>query len=265
MRLILSLFFITGLLEGCGRAPNSGNPLSILLGQLDPACPEPARVRAAQELRQLGTNAFPLLVAEMNSFRWHTPEERDETIVSRTRRLREAFQVIGTNLAPLIPEFLANLDTNRNFVSALDGLAATGELGVRHIVEAVTNQQSPIRLNAIATVMKLGTNSDTARLAVPNLILLFKDPSAIIRSLSTEAVGLLCDQQSACLSPLLRVARADPDLVVRTQAIKAIWRIHIRLGHTGPDTIAVLEEISKTDESQAVRSCAERFLAGKQP
>jgi len=265
MRPMLALFVMAALLEGCQRVPNSGNSLSRILDNLDPACAEPDRARAARELRQLGTNAFPALVAEMNSFRWHTPEEKDETIVSRTRRLREAFQLIGTNTAPLIPEFLANLDTNRNFISALDGLAATGESGVRYIVGALTNKQPPVRLNAVATVMKLGTNSDAARLAVQNLILLFKDQSAIIRSLSTEAVGLFCDNQSACIPPLLELARTDPDLVVKTQAIKAIWRLQIRLGPTGPDTSSVLEEISKTDESQAVRSCAERFLAGKQP
>src|ERR1700677_3173802 len=74
MRILAALLLVTAMLEGCGEAKNKGNSLSHILSELDPSCPKPDRTGAIESLQQLGTNVFPLLVEEMNSFRWHTPE-----------------------------------------------------------------------------------------------------------------------------------------------------------------------------------------------
>jgi HEAT repeats len=264
MRLLAALFFIAVMLIGCSEAGNKGNQFSQILSELGPASPEANRATAAIKLQQMGTNAFPFLVAEMNSFKWHTPEEKDEKILSRTRRLRGAFQVLGANLLPMTGEFVRDLDTNRNFVNALDGLCAIGEQGVPFIIGAMTNRQSALRLNAIGAVLKMGTNFNTAGLALPNLIFLLNDESVLVRSLAIETIGVYCNEPSTVISPLFKVARSDPDLVIRVQGIKAIWRIQTRNRGVDADTKARIEEISKSDESSVVRACAERFLAGRQ-
>jgi hypothetical protein len=157
MRLLAILLLVAATLQGCSEAGNNDKSLSKILMQLDSTSPESDRDKAVESLRHLGTNAFPLLVAEMNSFKWQTPQEKDERIISRTQRLRTAFDVFGTNLAPLTQEFVANLDTNRNFVSALDGLAAMRERGAVHLVEAMTNREPPVRFNAVITIIEVGS------------------------------------------------------------------------------------------------------------
>jgi len=265
MKLIILLLLTTATLAGCTEAGNKDKSLLKILTQLDPTCSQSDRAKAIESLRHLGTNAFPFMIEEMNSFKWHTPEEKDEEVLSRTRRLRTAFEVFGADLAPLIPEFQANLDTNRNFVSALDGFVAMGDRGAPYLIVAMTNCEPPIRLNAVAAIIKVGTNSAIAKLAVPNLLLLLNDQSALIRCVSVETVGELCAESDNCIAPLLKIALTDSDLVVRSQGVKAIGKISMRLGGMNANTKSVLEEISRQDKSDVVRLCAERVLAGKEP
>jgi hypothetical protein len=117
----------------------------------------------------------------------------------------------------------------------------------------------------VAVVMKLGTNFNVAELAMPNLIHLLNDQSTLVRSFATEAIGVYCNDTSIIFPTLFRVARDDPDPVIRTQCVKAIWRIQTRLGKVDPNVRPLLEEIFEHDQSHLVRSCAERFLTDEQP
>jgi hypothetical protein len=263
--LLTILFLVAAALAGCSDTGKNDNPLSKILSQLDPAYSESARTQAIKSLRLLGTNAFPSLVAEMNAFKWHTPEEKDEKVISRMRRLRAAFEVFGTNLAPLTGEFVANLNTNRNFMGALNGLAAMREGGAKYLVEAMTNNDAPIRLNAVAGIMQIGTNASVAKLAFPNLVLLLKDDSPLTRCLAVKTIGAYCFEPNTCIPVLLECAQADPDLVVRSQSVKGVGRIRVRFGQLDAKTISTLVDISKNDKSQVVRSCAARVLAGTEP
>ena len=87
--------------------------------------------------------------------------------------------------------------------------------------------------------------TDPFPLALPTLILLLKDQSALTQSLVAETLGVYCADPDACIATLLELALADPDLVVRSQAIKAVGRIQARVGRTNPKTKSVLEEISR--------------------
>jgi HEAT repeat protein len=265
VKLFAALLLATSTWEACSESRNNDKSLSEILSQLDPARSETDRTKAAANLQHLGTNALTFLLAEMNSFKWHTPEEKNKTIISRTQRLRAAFGVLGTNLEPLTLEFVANLNTNHNFVSALDGLAAMRGSGAGYLVGAMTNREPSIRLNAVATVMEVGTNADIVKLAVPNLIRLLNDQSEQTRSIAAETLGLYCDEPNIVIPSLLKLARGDNNLVVRTQGVKAVGRIEGRFGSMDSTAKSTLEEISKHDESQIVRSCAERVLAGKDP
>ncbi len=265
-RFLLSFLLLIATLEGCSEAESKSKPVSRMLKSLDDASSESERAEAIESLRHRGTNAFPFLVAEMNSFRWHIPEEKDQEVLCRTRRLRTAFEVFGTSLAPLKREFVANLETNRNFVSALDGLVSMGGQGIPYVIGAMTNREPAIRLNAVAAVLKVGrTNPDIGKLAVPNLILLLGDQSALIRSLAALTLGASSAEPDASILALLKLALADPDEVVRSQAVKGVGKIQMRLGRVDSHTKTVLEEISQQDRSLAVRLCAERILAGKEP
>ena len=262
-----TMFLLSALLTlaGCSDGNDGAKSVSKILEQLDPAKTESDHKRASDSLRDLGSTSFPFLLAEMNSFKWHTPEEKDQRVIARTRRLRAAFKVLGTNLVPCIPDFVQNLSTNRNFISALDGLAATGGLGATYVVAALTNRAVPIRLNAAAVIVEIGTNSDIAKMAMPNLFLLVKDQSPQVRSLTVEALGLYCDQPSAGTAVMIEIARRDDDSGIRSLAVREIGRIQRRFGPIDSKTKSALEEISRDDKSQPVKACVERVLAGKEP
>jgi hypothetical protein len=94
---------------------------------------------------------------------------------------------------------------------------------------------------------------------------LLNDQSVLVRSLATETLGLYCDEPDKDIPRLLKLAQSDPEVVVRIQGIKAIWRIQTRFGPISADRRSLLEEISKQDKSEVVRACVDRFLAGKNP
>jgi hypothetical protein len=262
MKWFISLLLIAGAMPGCSQGHNNGHEVSEILKQLDPATPEADRAQAIERLQRLGTNAFPFLITEMNAFRWHTPQEKDKSVIARAQRLRAAFDVFGTALTPITDEFVESLNTNRNFVCAMDGLVATGERGTPYLIGALTNRESAIRLNAVAAILKLArTNPETAKLTLPYLIPMLKDESVLVRSLATETLGLYCADPSSCIPALLQIALADSDEVVRSQAVKAIGRMRARVGGIDPNTRRVLKEVSEQDKSQVVRRSAERILA----
>jgi hypothetical protein len=259
---IVLLLLVAVATSGCGQALYDGQEVSDILKQLAPASPEADRAQAIGRLQRLGTNAFPFLIAEMNSFKWHTPQETNKSVIDRAQRLRAAFDVFGTNLIPLTNVFVGNLNTNRNFVSAMDGLVAIGTRGVPYLLGALTHRESAVRLNAVAAILKLArTDSDSAMLAMPHLIPLLKDESVLVRSLATETLGLYCTNPSACMPALLEIVLGDSDEVVRSQAVKAVGRIQARVGRIDPNTRSVLEKVSRQDKSQVVRRSAERVLA----
>ncbi len=252
----------TAMVLGCNQASGERQEMASILEQLDPTNSEVNRIEAVDRVKRLGTNAFPLLIAEMNSFKWHTPQEKDQAIIDRTRRLRMAFEVFGTNLVQLTNEFVKNLNTNRNFVSAMDGIVATGEKGIPYLIAALTNREAAIRLNAVAGILKVArTSPEKAKRITPSLIPIVKDEFVLVRSLATETLGLYCDNSNVCTPALLEVALEDTDEVVRCQAIKAVGRIQARVGTISPNTKSVLEKIYKHDNSRVVRQCAERALA----
>jgi HEAT repeat protein len=263
MRHLAVQCFVVASLVACSHGDSDSNKVSKILSQLDTDKMASDRSNATIRLQQMGTNAFPLLVAEMNSFKWDVAEEKDQRVLIRTQRLRAAFEAFGTNLAPLTGEFVTDLDTNHNFVSAIQGLVAMGEVGAPYLLAAMTNREAPVRLNAVAAIMQVATNADVAKLAVPNLILLLNDNSDITRSLSAEALGLYCTDPADCIPALLALARSDSSLVVRSQCVKAVGRIARRIGSISPNTKSILESISREDQSEVVRLGADRVLEGK--
>lgn len=257
---------LAGMLTACRESENKSAQFSRILEQLDPSSSESDRAKAVQSLKDLGTNAYPFLVTEMNSIKWHVPVEKDADTIRRSQRLRSAFQVFGTNLAPLTQEFVANLDTNRDFIGALNGLVVMGGQGFLHITEALTNRETAIRFAAVSAVMTTGqTNLDFMGGVIPILVRLLKDESASVRCIASETLGLYCTESEQCVPALLDRARNDPDVVVRSQAVKAIGKIQGRIGHIDSETRSVLENISTQDQSQIVRSCATQALTGKAP
>jgi len=266
MKLCLALLLMVAVASGCSPGPNTGQEVSDILKQLGPASSEADRTQAIKRLQRLETNAFPFLMKEMNSFKWQTPQETNKAIINRAQRLRAAFDVFGTNLITLTNVFAESLNTNRNFISAMDGLVAIGKRGVPYLIAALSDRESSIRLNAVAAILKLArTDSDVATMTTPHLIPLLKDESVLIRSLATETLGLYCGEPSACLPALLEVLLNDTNQVVRSQAAKAIGRIQVRVGPMDSTTRSILEEVSRNDKSEVVRRSAERVYKRARP
>lgn len=260
----LAATFLMLAIAGCDKSEKNDIQFSRILKQLDPASPESVRAEAVQNMRNLGTNAFPLMVTEMNSIKWHVPVEKDEEIIHRSQRLCAAFEIFGTNLAPLTQDFVANLNTHSNFVGALNAFVVMGRQGLPYVDEALTNDEAPIRFAAVSADMTMGqTNPKIAGETVPILIHLLKDQSASVRCLAGESLGLYSTKPEMSVPALLDCARNDSDIVVRCQAVKAVGKIQARFGLISSETHLALENISTQDESPSVRACAMRVLAGQ--
>lgn len=246
---------------GCGQAATNRAEMLNILAELGSTNSAAVQKDAVERLQRLGTNAFPFLIAEMDSFKWHTPQEQDQSIIDRTRRLQRAFNVLGTNLIPLTNEFVSSLNTNRNFVSALNGLAAMGNQGIPYLILALTNGNADVRFAAVGGVLQVARKSpEEAKGAIRGLIPLLQDESALVRSLAANVLGLYCVEPHACIPALLQAALTDSNEVVRCQAVKAVGSIRMRTRRMELPTRRILEEISKQDKSHFVRETAEQVI-----
>jgi hypothetical protein len=102
------------------------------------------RDRAAQKLRTIGTNALPLLLAELKAV--GTIEATNATAaIGPKREVGAALKALGPICKPLLSELVQELMAGRNPENAADGLVAIGREGGPYLVQALTNSNSSVR------------------------------------------------------------------------------------------------------------------------
>ena len=157
MRKILCLLVVLVFLQGCSKnAETYSGPLKEIFSQLDASRQESLSLEDVQkildkvndDLRAMGTNVFTYIVEEMNSFKIAKidyPWEDDKNTEKRFQNLQLVFGLLEKDMEPIIPEFVANLDTNRNFLTGISGLVNCGSLGMPYLEEALNHPDEHIR------------------------------------------------------------------------------------------------------------------------
>jgi hypothetical protein len=194
-----------------------GQSLSHWLVALTDNSPEGDPERAEEAIRQIGTNAIPLLVrygsytpqpwrsaavAAISAVGkwlgrpWGEPWNRSQ---ARGEGALMALGILGPKAASAIPELTQLMNSPNDFERAKNATFALGHLGgesLPPLMTVLTNTQSPMRNFAALSLSLLGTN---ARPAVPILI-------GYLRATNMLA---------ACAATSLGMLRQEPQLVVQ--------------------------------------------------
>lgn len=212
--------------------------------------------RAAEILRRYGTNALPLLMAEVREI-GRIQARNPGAAMDRKLQLMAAFKALGPMAEPLVPELIAEFRAARSLGIVPYALEMTGtEEAHRALIEGLTNANRQIRVAAIASIGSLKRHPVRARQAVPPLLQALKDRCGVVRSLAVQMLGYLRADGETVVPWLLEVAETDPDAVIRAAAISSIERF----GAVPQDAKARLERIAREDRDEHVRKLAGRAM-----
>jgi hypothetical protein len=243
-----------------------GKPVSEWISDLSYQKPKALRVQAQQSLRQIGTNAIPFLLEEMDDLGimwrggvtnfYNTPGAEE-----RYANLHLAFQVLGPIAKPAVPLLISalNSDSGSNYTGEVASFALTQidpQIAAVALNQALTSNVALTRLVVALNLRYIGTNAD---IAVPNLILCLKerspdkDPSLSIRMPAFGDLIQLVQDRPEQIVPVLINELKDDDFYIRCMAARAFGN----LGKQAPQAvIPILIEMSTNDPDKNVRAGA---------
>jgi HEAT repeat protein len=215
------------------------------------------RGQAVARLKYLGTNALPLLINELNYAADIEKTNKIEAIGFKVR-IWAAFNELGSQAMPLIENLITNLNTDRNPGNAAQALANIG--GPRAsaaLLNALTNPTVNVQISAASALAVCQNDDDLANEAVERLLNCLETGSAQMRGVAMNTLSTLKRKPEVVIPALLRIAKSDPEFVLRAYAIQSI-------GCFGTNAISAktdLEIISKADGNNTVQKTAKRILA----
>jgi hypothetical protein len=211
------------------------------------------RQDAVDKLRANKSDVLPQLMQEVYAIGL-IEVTNQSAAAARTARLALAFEVLGNDARPLLPELEKEFDAGRSIgpcVAAFQYIGGT-DCGVI-LVSGLTNSDRLIRNAAMSALSGFATNREVALSAARPLLQILKDDSEFSRALAASVLGSLQQESDAVIADLLQVAKNDSDFVVRATAIKAIGRF----GTNAAIAKAGLESIAAMDQERTVRRIAE--------
>ena len=280
MRQILCLLVVLVFLQGCSKnAETYSGPLKEIFSQLDASRQESLSLEDVQkildkvndDLRAMGTNVFTHIVEEMNSFKIAKidyPWEDDKNIEKRFQNLQLVFGLLGKDMEPIIPEFVANLDTNRNFLTGISGLVNCGSLGMPYLEEALNHPDEHIReAVTISLIVKKNRSPDwepspeLSKAVHAASVSLLENKSDEVKCLAAFGVADYCTDPKESISILMDRFTKETSPIVRIAFIKFSGQIYREFPDSDKNFLTTLEKIAKDENNEdKVRKVAQFVL-----
>lgn len=280
MKKILCLLIALALLQGCSKnAETYSGPLKEIFSQLDAARreslpPEEAQkilVQVNEDLQAMGTNVLTCVVEEMNSFKVAKidyPWEDNKNIENRFQNLKLVFSLLNKDMEPIIPEFVANLDTNRNFLAGISGLLNCGSLGMPYLEAALNHPDEHIRdAVTISFIAKKNLFSDWepspefSKAVYAASVSLLENKSEDLRGLATFGVANYCTDPQESISLLMDRFPKETSTIVRVALIKLSAQVYSEFSYPDKSFLTAFEEIAKDENNEdTVRKTARYVL-----
>ncbi|MBU6401076.1 MAG: hypothetical protein KGS61_12205, partial [Verrucomicrobia bacterium] len=138
-----------------------GRPLSQWLADLDPDQPKEVRAHAHEAIRQIGTNAIPVLMEWFRardsrlklrlmelSRKQHLLHLHFTSAHDRCRRAYRACRILGPAAKPVIPGMIELLNDTRTTPTAGNVLVLFGTDAIGPLAQALTNRSVNVRYGA---------------------------------------------------------------------------------------------------------------------
>jgi len=207
---------------------------------------EEVRRLAVERLTMLPPNeAIPALVAQLADPSWRVRKAAIERL-SETPETSAAI--------PALVEALADGENPGRRNAALETLTRCGSSALPALFEACQVPDIDVRKQAVDALAGIG---DPA--AIPQLLHVLSDPDPNVRGAGAEALG--CVGNEDCHPVLLRLVSADPEVLVRLYALRALDRLEAQvdtdaLRSASEDSLlraAVYSLLGHNDESDSVQ------------
>jgi HEAT repeat protein len=251
-----------------------GKPLSFWLAEMDYSVPESRERReaAAKALRAMGPRIIPKLLDDLDpheSFwqRWRRLLAQKQKVVkvqvtsldTRMRRASWAFEALGTNAAPAVPEIVKRLDGAPGYApNALVGVREPAlpaiQLALSHTNRYVRGNLGVDLSNAIEAER---FPREPARVLIPALLRNLKDTNPSVRWNTASALGSIHLEPALCV-PALIDGLSDPDPEVQTRCGQALSRFGDDAAEALPAILALYES-ARSDRRQTLCNSVKHF------
>ncbi|MDB6112696.1 MAG: repeat-containing protein, partial [Pedosphaera sp.] len=181
-----------------------GKPLSYWLGGYDsPPLTNVTPSQADAAVRQLGTNAFPVLFRRL--------QQRDSEFRITIMRLLQKQHVISIPVAPP--------DQNYAAVQGFDALGPQASNAVLRLIEVFDSDPHPFPQQAVPVILR--RIGPSARQAIPALLRGMTHTNATVRNNAICAIHQIRAEPKVVVPALMKCLN-DPDIFVRAQAARAL-------------------------------------------
>jgi hypothetical protein len=250
----ITTLVIALLLLACGvKCTNSDSHIQALLEPL--ALTNKASIdytTAVARFQHPDRQTLQLIKVEIKSIGDLERKQNYLEAANRTLSLRKAFEIAGTNLAPLLPDFGSEFLSGDSVGASGWALVTIGGDAWLTLLQGLTNTNLRVQLCAVEAMPY--ANGTNAALALPFLESFLTNKSDILRIQSVDAIGQLAVDVKGKTNSLLHTMEVDTNITVRCMAIKALGR----LGNS-ENVIAILQQASK-DKNASVRYAATTML-----
>jgi hypothetical protein len=165
------------------------------------------------------SQALPVMMKEIRMV--GTLEREDSLpVLERKARIRRAFEIIGTNAAPLSPELGNEFLLGRNPGDAAWALIQVGEAGWPYLLQGLTNSRPEVQAAAAATIPHLDVRATES--ALPYLCRFLTNGPVALRCTAAYSLGHVKVRAQSVSSPLVASLEDDPDPVVRVASAKSL-------------------------------------------
>ncbi len=227
---------------------------------------------AANAIREIGTNAIPLLLREIHTKEFPLKKllirlaakqpifQLDfRTASVRRGRAVAAFQALGPAADAAIPAFVGLLGDPESAAEIEFLLSQRGPEIVLPVTQALANGNAAFRPGALGFVEShLGWFTDS-ELTVPALVNCLEDSSSSVRERTAHCLGMISKNPTLAV-PALNKTLADKNASVRATAAWA-------LSEFGRQAESAIPALSKSlgDKDKSVRDCARYALEHIRP
>jgi HEAT repeat protein len=219
-----------------------GKPLTYWLDIYGAESSDEAQLKAAEAMRQIGTNTIPTLLRMLNAkdsrfklsimqlaYKQHLIKINWRIAQSQNNEALIGFTLLGPQGKSAVPALIEIYNERRpgphNDPAAIAGiLASMGPAAtdaVPRLVRDTTDADSMIRFIAVWTLGKIHARPD---LAVPALTASLRDPEIGVRGWAPTGLGAFGTDAKSAVPDLIK-ALADPDSDVRNATASALKNI----------------------------------------
>ena len=214
-----------------------GRALSSWLVDVDYNQPAATRERASKAIREIGTNALPYLLRDLDP----PPESRLKRLLAellrkqtfikmrlrtsdeKSRQATWAFKALGAAAVPAIPQLVTLLEKNPGYVPG--ALAGIGPDAVPNLCQALDSSNGFVRANTAAylanAVWDRSIPKSNAIPAVPLLVRNLQDTNHLVRWYSASTLGAITYNPDIVVPALIK-ALEDSNGAVAEEAARAL-------------------------------------------